>query len=264
MSEQLFKNIELSRLYKFGLMTHFFKKYGHLTTQKTLLATGGDTTVFNYVTDKDGKESLVLKIVPKNIRFFKHFGKNHSAKDFKKYINRLQPYFIPVEEIIYEDENFFAYTQRKCHLITSDKISHNVVVDLFKLIQFMLVNDILLTDLAPHNLGLIKKQLVVFDYHGLHRLTEHGVIKRQDWWRRLIRNLTRFICGLYCPHQRAEYSLLMQDCTTDVVRKLSNDSHIPKEFSKLVEYVMKEQENTSIPKLCEHLESCIKTIHSHK
>ena len=250
-----FKCPELSSLYQHGQMDTFLEKYRTLINSKTFLVSGGDVSVFKYQKDH------VLKVAPKTLRFFKHFGKHRSGKDFKKYINRLSPYFIPVEEILYENEYFFVYQQQKCHLIESNRIDAKVVIDVFRLIQFMLVNDILLTDLAPHNMGLMKGHVVVFDYHGLHRLTEDGKIKRPDWWRRLARNLTRFICGFYCPKKRAIYSQLMQDCDEKVIQKLSNEPEIPKCFVQLVEYMKTHQDQSKVEEVCEHLEKVIKYLH---
>lgn len=257
----MFTSIELSKLYKEGALDNLFKKCGHLMNPSTLYASGGDTTVFRYV--HDGRKS-VIKIAPKNIRFFKHFGKTRSAKEFKKYINRLDPFFLPVEDIIYEDENVFVYTQKKCRLIKSNRINKKVVADVFRLVQFMLVNNILLTDLAPHNLAILHRQVVVFDYHGLHRLTKDGVIKREDWWRRLARNLTRFICGLYNPKKRSEYSTAMQNCDRNVIKKMEEDPGIPEVFTTMIKYLLKEQNNVSINKLCTFLEKCITCIGSMK
>lgn len=257
---ELFASLELSRLYQHGQMDQFLSHFHSLVNRETLLATGSDVSVFRY--DVDGQKK-VLKVAPKTLRFFKHFGKHHSGKDFKKYINRLKPYFLPVDEIPYEDENFFVYIQHKCQLIESKRINSKVVIDLFRLIQFMLVNDILLTDLAPHNLGLLKGHVVVFDYHGLHRLTKEGQIKRPDWWRRLVRNLVRFVCGLYCPRKRHEYSLLMENCDTKVIQKMSQDPDIPECLTTLVEYLMTQENRASVPTVCEHLETCIKYIHTH-
>ena len=255
---EMFKAVELNRLFNGGQLDGLLRKFNTQLTMENLIACGGDVTVFKYM-GKDNKKH-VAKIVPKNIRFFDHFGDGNSAKDFKKCINRLDPYFLPVEEILYEDDNVFVYTQRKCKLIESKRITRKVVIDVLRLVQFMFVNDILLTDLAPHNLGIINKHVVVFDYHGLHRLTKNGELKRCDWWRRLARNLTRFITGLCCPHERPAYSLLMQNCDEKVIKKMNNDTSIPKCFTGLVQYLMVEENTASIEKICQYLEECITFI----
>jgi hypothetical protein len=258
---KMFTAVELSRLFKAGQMDELFRKCGHVINPSNLLACAGDTSVFGF--DVNGKK-YVAKVVPKNIRFFKHFGHGHDAKDFKKYINRLDPYFLPVEEILYEDDNLFVYSQRKCKIIESKRINKKIVIDVLRLVQFMLINDILLTDLAPHNLGVDGNRVVVFDYHGLHRLKKNGVIKREDWWRRLVRNLARFIIGLASQHKRAEYSAMMQNCTEGVVKKMETDPEVPAVFTTLVKYLMKEQSHASIETTCAHLEACINQIKLHK
>lgn len=247
----MFTAIELTKLYQAGELDQLFKKMGGSINPTTLLASANDTSVFKYGDDQ------VIKVVPKNIRFFKHFGRHNSGGDFKKYINRMDPYFLPVEDILYEDENIFAYTQKKCKVIESKRINKRVVREVFQLVQFMLANNVLLTDLAPHNLGISGKRCVVFDYHGLHRLTKDGKIKRPDWWRRLARNLTRFMCSLYGAHKRAEYSALMQNCDEKVVRKMENDPEIPRVFSKMIRYLFVHENNASIETVCTHLENCI-------
>jgi hypothetical protein len=254
---KMFTSVELSRLFSQGQLNNLFKKHGDIINPSNLLASAGDASVFNY--EKNGIK-YVAKIAPKNIRFFKHFGKGYKAADFKKYINRLTPYFLPVEEILYEDENIFVYTQKKCKIITSDKINKKVVLDVFRLVQFMLINNVLLTDLAPHNLGIIDKKVVIFDYHGLHRFTKDGEIKRVDWWRRLVRNLTRFVSAMSSAHKRAEYSLLMQDCNKKVIAKMELDPEIPKSFTTMVKYLSTAQNNTTIETVCTYLENCIKDI----
>jgi len=250
----MFTSLELSRLLKGGGMNQFLKQYGNLVNSNTFIACGGDTAVFDY-------NNQVIKVVPKNIRFFKHFGNDrHSAKDFKKYINRLEPFFLPVGEVMYENDDFFVYTQEKCKLIESKRINKKTVINLFRLIQFMIVNNVILTDLAPHNLGVSNKGLVVFDYHGLHRLTKNGKIKRPDWWRRLARNLTRFMCGLYCPKKRSQYSQMMQQCDSYVIKTMTADKDLPSVFTELIKYLMTQQNHVSIEELCNHLEQCIKYI----
>jgi hypothetical protein len=264
---KMFTSEELLRLCQAGALDPLFEALGDIICPKNLIASGGDTSVFQGpICDVDGCSSdVIVKIAPKNIRFFKHFGKgDYAAKDFKKYINRLDPFFLPVEEILYEDENVFVYTQQKCKLIKSKRITQDTVAGVFRLVQFMLVNDVLLTDLAPHNLGVFHKQVVVFDYHGLHRLTKEGSIKRADWWRRLARNLTRFICGLYNQKRRPEYSLQMQNCDQSVVNLMTNDPAMPRPFVTLIQYLWSQNNDVNLETVCQHLENCIGHVSAHK
>jgi hypothetical protein len=258
---KMFSSLELLRLYEYGQLNKMLEQLGSLINPKTFETSGGDVSVFNY--NKDGQK-YVIKIAPKNIRFFRHFGRgDHSAIDFQKYINRLEPFFVPVEEIMYEDENIFVYTQKKCKVVESSRINKKTVIDVFRLVQFMLINDIILTDLAPHNLGLYQGHVVVFDYHGLHRLTENGAIKEIDWWKRLVRNLTRFICGLYNQRKRPLYSDLMQNCDARVIKKMEDDAFFPSEFINFIKFVMIEGRNAKIETMCEYLQGCIDYITKH-
>jgi hypothetical protein len=258
---KMFTAVELSRLYKHGQLDKMLQQLNGIINPHNLIATATETSVFNYT--KNG-EKYVAKVVPRNIRFFKHFGKHHSAEEFKKYINRLDPYFLPVKEILYEDKNIFVYSQEKCDIVESKRISKTVVIEVFHLIQFMLVNRIMLTDLAPHNLGIVRHHVVVFDYHGLHRLMKDGEIYRDDWWRRLARNLTRFMTALIGAHKRAEYSALMQNCDDKVIKKMENDPEIPKIFSTMIRYMATEQGGVVVEKLIEYLEKCINELKTKK
>lgn len=256
-----FKCPDLRHLYSSGKLDHVIKQFGNLINNQTLIANGGDASVFDY---HNGES--VLKLVPKTIRFFQHFGNKGptSANEFQKYINHLDPFFLPVDEILYEDDNVFIYTQRKCQLLNTKTINTGVVIDVFRLIQFMLLSDILLTDLAPHNLGIYKDHVLVFDYHGLHRLKKNGQIKRTNWWRRLARNLTRFICCIYVPDRRKEFAQLMQNCNSNTIAKFENEPQMPISFVELLKYLSNQQNRVIIDQVYEYLELCIHDLIQHE
>jgi len=255
MTEKLFNSPELARLYKKGELDKVLNIYKHRINKKTLVGSGGDASVFRCDDDQ-----CVLKLCTKQIRYFKHFSKRGRASKFMVHINRLDPFFVPVEEILYEDKNVFIYKQKRCTIITSKDIDKQVVIDVFRLVQFMLNNNILLTDLAPHNLGLVNGQVKVFDYHGLHRLKKKGVIKRTYWWKRIVRNLTRFVCGFYIPHKRTEYAGLMQNCNRSTIKKMGRDPSIPYSFIELIKYLESRRDKVSLDKTVDLLEACISQI----
>jgi hypothetical protein len=118
----------------------------------------------------------------------------------------------------------------------------------------------ILTDLAPHNLGIINNQVIVFDYHGLHKLRKDGKIKRQNWWRRIARNLVRFICAIYCPQKRKEFVTAMQNCDSSAIYKLEQDNDLPSVFVELIKYMYHNENKASVTIICEYLESCIELI----
>jgi hypothetical protein len=259
MNSKMFNCSELNSFYRKGRLDVVLRKFRHELNPKTFIGSGGDTCVFSY---DDGKS--VLKLCTKGIRYFKHFGKRGDAKGFQKHINSLYSFFVPVDEIWYEDDDIFIYKQQRCDIITSKDINKQIVIDVFRLIQFMLINDILLTDLAPHNLGLMNGHVVIFDYHGLHRLKKKGQINRENWWKRIARNLTRFISALYVPNKRQEYANLMQNCNSKVIKKLEHQGDLPSSFISLIKYLNKHNEKASIDQVVDLIDDCIYNIKSFK
>ena len=255
MSGKLFNSRELFRLHEKGELDEILKIFRHTINGDTLLGSGGDASVFRCDDDQ-----YVLKLCSKQIRYFKHFAKRGSASKFLTHINKLHPFFVPVEEILYEDKNVFIYRQKRCEIVRHKDITKQVVIDVFKLVQFMLINNILLTDLAPHNLGIVDGQVKVFDYHGLHPLKKKGSIKRKYWWKRIVRNLTRFICGLYVPHKRTEYARLMQNCNQLTIKKLNGDPHVPQSFIDLIKYLESYRNKVSVDKVVYLLGECVSHI----
>jgi hypothetical protein len=254
----MFKSVELAHLEETGQLRVLMSKFRGFTSGK-LIASGGDATVFDY----DG--GCVAKICSKKIRYFKHFGSNNSAESFKRHINELYPFFLPVVDILYEDLNVFVYTQKKCQMLNTKSIDNSIVIDILRLIQFMIINNVILTDLAPHNLGLIningQLQTIIFDYHGLHPLSdESGDIKRAGWWRRLARNMTRFVSALYVPEKRKHYGALMQNCDSIVLLELQNEKSIPVSFTNLLTYLSTYQNKAEIDQICLHIDLCVEDL----
>jgi len=256
---KMFNSPELASLYKKGELDRVLNRFHDEINTKTLVGSGGDASVFSCE-----DEDAVIKLCTKQIRYFKHFGKKGSAMGFQKHINSLDPFFVPVEKILYEDKNVFLYKQRKCGIITSKEITQQVVIDVFRLVQFMLINGILLTDLAPHNLGLLDGQVVVFDYHGLHRLKKKGQIKREYWWKRIARNLTRFICGYLIPDKRKEYANLMQNCNQEAIRKLEREAGLPVSFALLIKYLESHRNKVNLDQVIDLIEDTITDIKATK
>jgi len=259
MTEKLFNSPELASFYRKEALDEVLHQLRKEINTKTLIGSGGDASVFG---SADGR--YVIKLCTKKIRYFKHFGKRGQATEFQKHINGLDPFFVPVEEIMYEDRNIFVYKQKRCDIITSQDIDLQVVVDVFRLVQFMLINDILLTDLAPHNLGLLDGHIVAFDYHGLHRLKKKGQIKRANWWKRVARNLTRFICAYCVPDKRKDYAKLMQNCNSSAVKKLENEKDLPRSFGRLIRYLLEHKNKASIDRIVDLLEQCISDLKGNK
>lgn len=261
MSEiKFFASDRLILLYKSGKLQPVLHQFKKDINEKTFIGAGVNCSVFSYRRDRQ-----VIKLCPIDIPYFKRYGQVGvhmgltPAQQFKEHINSLGTFFLPIKEILHEDENVFIYTQDRCDRLKKN-ITPNVVVEFFQVVQFMLKRNILLTDLAPNNIGLLNGHILLFDYHGLHPLKREGRIHRAKWWGRLFRNLVRFITTIYAPDKVTEYAEHLQVYDTSVVDKLADDGLLPSTFIGLLRYVSENENDVSLDKLYQLLQQCQNTI----
>jgi hypothetical protein len=149
---------------------------------KDLLGLGTSCIVYKY-----GRHS-VIKVCAKKIKFF-HNRKNKTAKEFKKVVDPLAPYLLPVEKIIYDGDIFFAYVQARCKpLPKKEPISPKNLADILHIIHVMFSNGILVGQMKPKNVGFHNNHLVLFDFHSLHPLYER-IKSKSDWYKSLSESL---------------------------------------------------------------------------
>lgn len=249
-------------LYKAGKLDKVLSRFKDVINKKNYLGGGSHATSYRY---KEGKE--VLKICVKNIDYFKYFytertNSNHSpANEFKKQVNCLGPYLLPIKEILYEDENIFIYTQNLCkRRLEIKKISHEMVVTIFRIVKFLVQKNILLWDLAPNNFGFINKHIVLFDCHDLQPISKNDHQLRSDWWRGMIKNLTRYVIVLYAPEKTQEYVKLMENYNETVYQILRKENLLPSCFLKLLFYISRHPQNVSKEKFLQLLGNCLKFL----
>lgn len=177
---------KLDRLHKEGQLDAMFDLLSKKINRKTWLGSGSEAAAFFY-------QDQVIKVCPKSIRYFKEAG-HLSAETFQNQVNQLQPFLVPINKVLYEDDQVMVYTQDKCQLIKDyDYKSPYIVISFLQLIIFMFENNELISDIGPHNLGVLDGHLVVFDYHGLHPIIRNNKVRKRKWWKRPITNLTNFI-----------------------------------------------------------------------
>ena len=215
----------------------YFKRYGHMTPHE---ATETETPMISC--DYNRRQiTRNQRQIGGTLSVKKGGGNPTQAQQFKEHINSyssIRGFLVPIEEILYEDENVFIYTQKRCQLLKKDSISPRIVIGVIQMIQFMLRKNILVTDISPHNLGLLKGQVVLFDYHGLHPFQRRdGTIKRRKWCGRILRNLARYLSYIYAPEKIAEYTQLMQSVDHQTIKKLKSDGLLPSSFIRLAIYV---------------------------
>jgi hypothetical protein len=248
--EDLFKSEPLLKRIKKGKLDEVFERFGEFIKVRRFLGRGKDATVFEY------KDNQVLKICTKEIGFFKHYG--GTAHDFKRRMEELSQYFAPPKEILYEDDHVFIYTQDNCVSLRKAMLSPQIVRDYFGFLKFMIDNNIVVTDIAPHNLGVVNGKFTCFDYHGLGPLSKRNilVIDRMSFWSRLSRNVIRFMFlsqGIKEKAKKYDSILLFYDKTgPDALEKIRKDRALPNNYMELLEYMAKKKED-SAPKMISQL-----------
>lgn len=257
---KLFASEQLLQLYQQGKLKGVLDALGKKISDKTFIGAGVSVSVFSHKSDKQ-----VLKLCPMNIPYFKRYGHVGAqmgltpARQFMEHINSLGLFFLPIKEILYEDAEVFVYVQDKC-LRLKKNVNPQIVVEFLQLIQFMLKKNVLLTDLAPNNIGIINGHLILFDYHGLHPLKREGRIHREKWWGRLFRNLVRFISHIYAPEKQLEYAELFNTYSSSTVETLAGDQQLPPAFIELLQYVSTHENAVDLNILYKLLQACIETV----
>lgn len=258
---KLFASSELADLYKKGQLQQVLRDFKKDINEKTFVGAGANASVFSYKHDKQ-----VLKLVPINISYFKRYGEIgphmglRPAEQFKEHINSLGTYFLPIKDLLYQDDYVFIYTQDRCQKLRKN-ITPHIVIEFLQFIQYMLKRNIILTDLSSNNIGLTPQgHIILFDYHGLHPLKRDGRIHRVKWWGRLFRNFTKFITTIYAPDRADEYAGYAQTYDSSMIEKFVNDNKLPQSYIDLLDYITTHDNQVDLPTLYKLLQKCIDTI----
>ena len=178
--KKFLKSKTLLMLDKFGKLDPIFDQFKEEMNLKTFLGARGDVSRFQY------KDNQVLKMSSKDIVYFRRFSRRGQVgtQHFKEHIESLQPYFLPVNEVLYEDDNIFIYTQDNCRILKELKreINQEMVLTIFKAIHAMLNRNLFSGAISLRNFGLHNGNVVLFDYHDLHPLDlKDGLIVGEKW-----------------------------------------------------------------------------------
>lgn len=251
------KFIHSSRLlncYKKGQLDPVLNKFNQIINNQTFLGAGDDVSTFLY------NDNQVMKICTKKCRYFLTFTKNNKSLSeglqFKEHINDLQPYFLPVLDILYEDKNILVYTQDRCKKIKKQQITREEVLSIFKMVKLMFEKNCIVTDIGPHNIGVYNDQPCLFDYHSLQPIFVNGHIANEVNLHRLGRNLTLYMAFINAPHKTKEYKELMKNSKERSIKKIEKEDLLPYCQIQLSKYLMEEQ-NAKLNKIIALLDRCI-------
>ena len=137
------------------------KKIG--ITKPIIIGRGGHALAYSY------KKDEILKICMKVVGF-------ENAEDFKNTTDNVifsenSIKFLKINRILYEDEEYFAYTQKKI----DKKLKHensdwDFTISLFYFIKDLLENKLWIQDIGMQNFGIINDKKYLFDFHDLKKI----------------------------------------------------------------------------------------------
>jgi hypothetical protein len=136
---------------------------------------GHGTQVYCYQYDSN----LVIKLAPKNIKFFLYY------KNPKTTINKLKTFILRIDDIIYNDKYVILYTQPKC-----TKVEHAdayFILNLILTLCCMINAQAVITDIGIHNWGYYKNDIYLYDWHGMMSTEKKG------WEHRVKVNMVKYL-----------------------------------------------------------------------
>lgn len=241
----------LLNYYKKGQLDNILKKFHQQINDQNFLGAGDDASTFLYNDDQ------VMKISTKQSRYFQKFKKNQGA-EFKKHINNFKPYFLPVEDILYEDHNILIYTQKFCPKIKRGKITKKDVLLIFQMVRLMFDENCIITDIGVHNIGIdsLNNRPVLFDYHSLQPIIINGQMTDDVNWHRLGFNLTLYMAFIYAPKKITEYQQLVKNLKEKSIKIINKDHLLPSCQIILLKYLMTKKD-VKFKKIIQKLDHCI-------
>ena len=158
------------------------------------LKSGSTCIVFNY------GPKHVLKLTTKGICYFRHFAS--SVNHFQDLIStQFNNHFLPVNEILYEDNYYFVYIQEKLRILDLPEIDEKIYIKILDIVKQMCISQIITPDIISCNLGFplnntsidVSKnkntRLLLLDYHDL---TPFDVFVKKKKWTKIFNCLLNF------------------------------------------------------------------------
>ena len=240
----MFISKKLIELDKQGELDHVLTQFKKEINEKTFLGAGGDASAFLY---KGGNQVIKLCAKESKNNYFQNFSKKNSkmitAKEFQKHVTQLQPYLLPINEIVYEDENIWVYKQSFCRRFEKHKMDLKSLITIFEMVYHFLSQANIINSISAHNLGIfegnnsdpvgLKNNLVMFDYHGLHPVIWD---KNEKWWEQTLRHLTEYISVLFAKHKRRQYEKRMRFLSSDLIKDFEKDGLLPIYFIRFLKF----------------------------
>lgn len=164
-----------------GQMTRvigFIEKLG--VKRENFLASGSTCIVWKF-------DTSVLKLCTKRIEYFKSFP-SVTVPNFKKLINeQFCAMLLPIREVLYEDNNFFVYTQEQIKILNLPDVDVNAFCQILDTVKTMFEQNALTSDLISSNFGWTNDHhLYLLDYHDMKPVDEFF---KKKCWSKIVRCL---------------------------------------------------------------------------
>ena len=195
-----FESKDLKDLQEKGKLNKVIKQHKKYINKDGYIAHGTQVYCFEY------KNKSVLKVCPKQIKFFRNY------KSIKSEVNSLEPFFLPVKHIL-SDDKVVVYVQKKCRLVNKIGIDAKNVYNILQvvlMVAYMIKIGKIVSDISIHNLGRFHHDIYIFDWHGMQTLDRSS----KEWHVRLVKNLHEYL------EPYAGELNLSHDKITDIVKDM--------------------------------------------
>lgn len=127
-----------------------FKKY---INRESYFSSGTQVACFRK------NKRVLIKVCPKCIKFYQNFT------DFTETINKMSQYFMPVNQILFENEDVIIYEQYYCNKIKA--VTPYITMSVVLMSIAMFKSGLIITDIGIHNIGTYHRSVYTYDCHGL-------------------------------------------------------------------------------------------------
>ena len=270
------KSSGLTKLYRQKKLDDVISQFSKYITPQSYLG-GSKCSAFLLPDSKH-----ILKVSLKDIRYFRNgycqqFMKSHRTTGdqvdfFQKHVNSLDYCFAPIKEVVYKDENIFIYIQDCCRPLKEQLLSTKIydpaiIIQVLKIVKYMIGQNVLVVEIGPSNIGLIKstsgkRKVVIFDYDTIKPLRHTIRDKPKGWWGFQLGSLLYYLSHVFCPQKTDWYRSRRHGWGTKFEDFKQTTRDFPSCVSKLIQSYT--QTNSDIDGYIENLLSsfdlCIENI----
>ncbi len=241
-------DVRLNYLHQKHKLDHVLNKFRYEMTPEKFIGYGGDATAFKI------DNSNVLKLCVKTIGYFQNHPRRKPSH-LKKIADKLQPYLLPMTEILYDNKDVFVYTQPLCSQFKRQLMTHKHLHEIYEIEWKLMVNKIT-TSTSSHNLAYYQDRVVIFDYHDLHKFKINKgqlEINHNPWLAVLLHHLIKFTLTIYDP----KHLNLCDFSSSNQLIAVVNNPLLPTYFQNLVRFFINDEERLHHETLCNLLHKCV-------